>query len=169
MGYLLLCLFGCGVGVLSGLLGIGGGVAMVPGLMYLFGYSQAQAQGTSLAVMIPPIGIFAALVYWQNGYVQLPVVGWIAAGFVAGAYLGAKLVGHLALIPGGKDLLTVAFGLLLIYSGFLFVSKPLTTRSGAALPAGIATLVAAVFGLWTRRRRRRSHLTPPSDEIEYHI
>src|SRR5262245_53316831 len=58
--FLLLFLFGGVVGTMSGLLGIGGGVALVPGLMWLFGFTQQEAQGTSLAVLIPPIGIFAA-------------------------------------------------------------------------------------------------------------
>lgn len=55
-------------------------------------YSQAEAQGTSLAVMIPPIGIFAAMVYYQHGFVCLPVVGFIAVGFMIGAYFGARFV-----------------------------------------------------------------------------
>src|SRR4029079_12703277 len=58
-----LLLFGVAIGMASGLLGIGGGVLLVPGLVMLFGFSQAEAQGTSLSVLIPPIGIFAAMVY----------------------------------------------------------------------------------------------------------
>ena len=63
MNLLFLALFGVAVGILSGLLGIGGGIVLVPGLMLLFGFSQPEAQGTSLAVLIPPIGLFAAMVY----------------------------------------------------------------------------------------------------------
>lgn len=88
MQWLLLLVFGVVVGILSGLLGIGGGVVLVPGLILLFGFSQAEAQGTSLAVLIPPIGIFAALVYYQHGYVRLPVVSLIAVGFMFGALFG---------------------------------------------------------------------------------
>lgn len=88
MQLLLLFAFGIGVGVLSGLLGIGGGVVLVPGLILLFGFSQAEAQGTSLAVLIPPIGIFAAIIYYQHGYVRLPVVGVIALGFMGELCLG---------------------------------------------------------------------------------
>ena len=160
--YLLLFLFGCAVGGMSGLLGIGGGIVLVPGLVYLFGLTQQQAQGTSLAVMIPPIGIFAALVYYQNGYIRVPIVGWVAAGFLLGAFLGAKLVPQIR-----PEVLRVSFGALLLYTGFLFVSEPLRFRAGAALPAGLA-LAASSLGLLLRRtRRQRSRTT--SDEIEYHI
>src|SRR5262245_27323466 len=74
-----LFLFGVAIGVVSGLLGIGGGILLVPGLMLLFQFSQQEAQGTSLAALIPPIGIFAAIVYYQNGHVRLPVAGAVAA------------------------------------------------------------------------------------------
>lgn len=163
MFYLLLFVFGCGVGAMSGLLGIGGGIALVPGLVYLFGLSQQQAQGTSLGVLIPPIGIFAAWVYYQNGYIRLPIVGWVAGGFVIGAFLGAKLVPYVR-----PEYLRVAFGLLLLYTGFLFVSTPLRFRTGAALPAGLATLAAAALGL-VMRRMHAGRPKPASDEIEYHI
>lgn len=85
MHWLWLFLFGSAIGVVSGLLGIGGGVLLIPGLMLLFGFSRAESAGTSLAVMVPPIGLFAALVYYQHGYVRLPVVGFIAVGFLLGA------------------------------------------------------------------------------------
>ncbi len=87
-----LVLLGVVVGLLSGMLGIGGGILLVPGLMLLFGFSQPQAQGTSLAVLVPPVGIFAAMVYYQHRFIQLNVVACVAAGFLLGAYLGAKLV-----------------------------------------------------------------------------
>lgn len=70
MYLLLLALVGVAVGVLSGWLGIGGGIVLVPGLMLLFGFSQPEAQGTSLAVLVPPIGLFAAIVCYQHGDVR---------------------------------------------------------------------------------------------------
>ncbi|MFO0885446.1 MAG: TSUP family transporter [Pirellulales bacterium] len=94
MQWLLLLVFGVVVGILSGLLGIGGGVVLVPGLILLFGFSQAEAQGTSLAVLIPPIGIFAALVYYQHGYVRLPVVSLIAVGFNVWGTFGGETGPH---------------------------------------------------------------------------
>ena len=160
-----LLLFGVAIGVVSGLLGIGGGILLIPGLMLLFGYSQAEAQGTSLAVMIPPIGIFAAMVYYQHGFVRLPVVGLIAVGFMIGAYFGARLVPHVS-----PTLLRLAFGVLLLYLGFVFVFNPSDSRSGVALPAGVAAVVSA-FVAWFLRRRitPKTALPPPSSDHEYHI
>jgi len=166
MEYFLLFLFGCAVGVMSGLMGIGGGIALVPGLILLFHFTPQEAQGTSLAVLIPPIGIFAAMVYYQHGFVKLPVVGWIALGFVLGAFLGAKLVVR---IPAAA--LQVAFGVILLYVGFVFVMTPLNLRRASALPAGAAALVAVVLARFVRRKRDRTRasLAKPTDELEYHI
>jgi uncharacterized membrane protein YfcA len=78
-------------GVLSGITGIGGGIIIVPALIFLFGYSAHLAQGTTLALMVPPIGLLAAWAYYQKGFVNLNTAAIIAAGFVAGGYIGAKL------------------------------------------------------------------------------
>ncbi|MGE3314772.1 MAG: TSUP family transporter [Planctomycetaceae bacterium] len=166
MLYGLLLLFGVAVGILSGLLGIGGGIALVPGLMLLFGFSQPEAQGTSLAVLIPPIGLFAALVYYEHGYVRLPVVGWIALGIMLGALIGAKLVPH---IPPAA--LRILFGLLLLYLGFSFVLQPVSAKPTAALPAGLAAMISflAAIGLRSRRANRRKRPPSPGDDVEYHI
>lgn len=168
MSWFYLLAFGIAVGVLSGLLGIGGGVVIVPGLMLLFGFSQAEAQGTSLAVMIPPIGLFAALVYYQNGYVRLPVVSLIALGFMAGAFLGARLVPHLPLVP-----LRLGFGLFLLYIGFAFIMSPRGSAGQSALPSGIAAVVSAVVAYLLRRPKRpksdRPALRAPDDDLDYHI
>ena len=164
MTYFWRCGFGVLVGALSGLLGIGGGIAIVPGLMFFFGFTQAEAQGTSLAVLIPPIGLFAALVYWQNGFVRLPVVGWVALGFVAGAYLGALAVPH---VP--PTALRGLFGALLVYVGFTFLVTPVGSRSAALLPAGLATLVTLVVGRWLRRWTSMAKPPPPGEDVEYHI
>jgi uncharacterized membrane protein YfcA len=164
MTYLWLGCFGIGVGVLSGLLGIGGGVALVPGLMLFFGFTQAEAQGTSLAVLIPPIGIFAALVYWQNGFVRLPVVGWVAAGFVVGAFVGALMVPY---VPQGA--LRNLFGALLVYVGFTFLVTPPGSRSAALLPTGLATFWTLIVGRWLRRWTSPPAPLPPGEDVEYHI
>lgn len=165
MNLLLLALFGALVGVLSGLLGIGGGIVLVPGLMLLFGFSQPEAQGTSLAVLIPPIGLFAANVYYQHGYVRLPVVGWIAFGFVIGALIGAKLVPS---IP--PTTLRIAFGLLLLYEGFTFVMGSSTARKEVALPAGLATVGTVIMARFIRRTRDNRPQPPrPDESTEYHI
>src|SRR3954452_3645806 len=88
-----LLLLGVAVGVLGGMLGIGGGIVLVPALIFLFGLSQTEAQGTSLAT-IPFGAIIAAMVYNQSAPLRVNVVVAIAMGFVVGAYLGAKLVPH---------------------------------------------------------------------------
>jgi hypothetical protein len=161
MNLTLLFLFGAAIGVVSGLLGIGGGVLLVPGLVLLFGFSQPEAQGTSLAVLALPILIFAAVVYYQNGHVRLPVAGVIAAGFAVGAYAGARLVPHVPAVY-----LRTGFGVLLLYLGFLFVVSPATGRSAAALPAGVAAVVTAVVAFVLRRKRRTGEVR---EDVEYHI
>ena len=84
-------LLGLVAGVLSGLIGVGGGVIIIPVLVFLFGLSQHQAQGTTLALLVPPIGLLAAWEYYKEGYVDLKIAGLICAGFFFGGWLGAKL------------------------------------------------------------------------------
>jgi len=169
MTYVLLCLFGVCIGLLSGMLGIGGGIAMVPGLVMLFGFTQTQGQGTSLAVLSLPVAIFAAFEYYRNDNVRLPVVGWVALGFVVGAYLGAYFVNAMpqAWTPG----LHIAFGMVLLYVGFLYVLAPSSAKSVALLPAGLASLVASLLAWFLRRKVRpqRQKPPPPGDELEYHL
>jgi uncharacterized membrane protein YfcA len=90
MNVLLYLLLGLVAGIFSGLIGIGGGVIIVPALVYLFGLSQHQAQGTTLALMVPPIGLLAAWTYYQQGYVDLKIAIFICMGFFIGGLLGAK-------------------------------------------------------------------------------
>lgn len=157
-----LLLFGAVVGLISGVMGIGGGIVLVPGLMILFGFSQSEAQGTSLAVLSIPVVIFAAFVYYQNGFVRLPVVGLIVVGFGVGAYIGARLVTHLP-----AETLRLSFGVLLLYLGLLFVFDIRPTRPAAALPGAVAAIVA--FLLRKIMRRRQSQLPPAVAPTEYHI
>lgn len=91
MTVLLLLILGLLTGVLSGVIGIGGGIVMIPALVLLFNMSQQQAQGTTLAMMVPPIGILAALTYYKAGYVDLKIAGILCIGFLFGGLLGAKL------------------------------------------------------------------------------
>ena len=79
-------------GMVSGAFGIGGGTVLVPLLALAFGLSQHQAQGTALAVMLPPVFILAVWRYWQEGHVRVAMALWIALGFVIGALLGAHAV-----------------------------------------------------------------------------
>lgn len=87
---ILYAVLGVAAGILSGLMGIGGGLIIVPALVYIFKFSQLQAQGTTLALLLPPIGLLAAMVYFKNGYVDLKAVLFICLGFFIGGWLGAK-------------------------------------------------------------------------------
>lgn len=82
-------------GIFGGLLGIGGATIVVPALVFLFGFTQHEAQGTILAAMIPPIGLLAALRYYQAGHVKIWPAVLIAVGFFVGGYFGARMVEHI--------------------------------------------------------------------------
>src|ERR1700749_5050482 len=82
-------LVGLVVGVVSGIVGIGGGILFIPALVWLFGMNQHKAQGTSLGALLAPIGIFAFLEYYRNGNADLRIAILLAAGFVVGGYFGA--------------------------------------------------------------------------------
>lgn len=105
-------LIGLGAGALSGLFGIGGGVLIVPALMYGLGFSQKTATGTSLAILLPPIGIAAVMQYYRNGHVDFRAALLIAASMLLGSWLGAKFA--LQLEP---KLLKSLFALFLILLG----------------------------------------------------
>jgi len=96
-------------GVLSGFLGIGGGSILIPAFVFLLGMSQHQAQGTTLALMVPPIGLLAAWRYYIAGDVKIKVALWVCIGFFLGALVGAEFVQK---IP--DLLLKRIFGLLLL-------------------------------------------------------
>ncbi len=91
MNTYLYILLGLVAGTLSGLVGIGGGILIIPALVYFFGFTQHQAQGTTLALMVPPIGLLAAWTYYAQGQVDLKIAGLICAGFFVGGYFGGKL------------------------------------------------------------------------------
>jgi len=84
-------LLGLGVGILVGLMGIGGGVVLVPALVYLLGMSQHLAQGTSLFLQLPPIGLGALYSYWKKQNVDLAAGLACAAGFLLGGYFGSRI------------------------------------------------------------------------------
>jgi uncharacterized membrane protein YfcA len=86
----LFIILGLVAGTFSGIIGLGGGVIIVPALIFIFGLTQQQAQGTTLALMVPPIGILAAYAYYQQGFVDLKIAGLICIGFIVGGWIGAK-------------------------------------------------------------------------------
>jgi uncharacterized membrane protein YfcA len=83
-------ILGLVVGTVSGLIGIGGGVLLTPALIYLFGFTQLSAQGTTLALLVPPVSLLAAWTYYQHGDVNIKVATLIFLGFFVGGFVGAK-------------------------------------------------------------------------------
>jgi uncharacterized membrane protein YfcA len=169
LGFLLL---GSAIGLVSGMLGIGGGILVIPALVFLFGFSHKQAVGTSLGMMLPPIGTFAFLQYYRADQVRLLPAILLGLAFMAGAWGGAVLV------TSGKvpdRALRIGFALFMIY-----VAGNMIFRSERRVWAVSQTLVLmAAFGLahllfraigkrWDRelaadeayRRRVRASLAP---------
>jgi len=106
---LLLVIIGLLAGSFSGMVGIGGGVIIIPMLVYFLGFTQHQAQGTSLAIMLPPIGLMAAYQYYKAGNINITYAAIIALAFFIGGYFGAK---YAIRIP--QDILKKIFGVFLL-------------------------------------------------------
>ena len=115
---LIILLLGLCVGVLVGLLGIGGGVVLVPALVYFLHMDQHLAQGTSLFILLPPIGLGALREYWKQGQVDLIAGILCAAGMLLGAYAGSLIA-----IPMPSRHLQGAFGCFLMLAAFLLWRK----------------------------------------------
>ena len=109
----IIMLLGIGLlaGIASGFVGIGGGLIIVPALVFAIGLSQHAAQGTSLAMMIPPIGILAVISYYKAGAVELQHAAVLAITFVLGAWLGSKWA--LRMNPA---LVRLVFGMFMLYA-----------------------------------------------------
>jgi len=118
MHVILIILLGFGAGILVGLMGIGGGVIVVPALVYLAGMDQHVAQGTSLFILLLPLGLGALVVYWKKHKVDLPAGISCAFGFLLGGWLG----GHVA-IGLSSRLLQTFFGAFLMISAALLLRQ----------------------------------------------
>lgn len=141
-----LLLVGLGVGAVSGMLGIGGGVLVIPALVLLFGYSQQRAVGTSLAMLLPPIGIFAVMRHHRAGNVEWSAAMVMAAAFSVGALGGASMLARAWI---SDRTLRIAF------AGFmLYVAANMVFRAERRVWAVAGTLgLAAAYGLayWALR------------------
>lgn len=116
---LILIVIGIITGFMAGMLGIGGAIIMIPALVFFMGISQQTAQGTSLAVMLPPIGIIAAYNYYKAGQVNIKFAIILAVAFLLGSYFGSKLALNLP-----QPLLKKIFGvLLLLVAAKMLLSK----------------------------------------------
>ena len=82
---------GLTAGILSGLVGVGGGIIIVPALVFFLGFSQQTAQGTSLGLLLLPVGIFAVFNYYNRGFIDLKVIAIMCITFIIGGWLGSKL------------------------------------------------------------------------------
>ena len=89
-------LVGLVVGAISGVVGIGGGILIIPALIWLFGMDQMRAQGTSLGALLAPVGLFAFLEYYKKGHADLRIAIMIGLGFLVGAYFGARGAQHVS-------------------------------------------------------------------------
>ena len=106
---IILLLIGLAAGVLSGVVGIGGGILIVPALVYFLGFSQRMAQGTSLAILLLPIGLLGVWQFYKGGYVDIRVTLVIALAFFVGSYFGSRIA---LTVP--QDLLKKIFAVLLL-------------------------------------------------------
>lgn len=115
----ILALIGIVAGMLSGFIGIGGGVIIVPALVYFLSLSQHEAQGTSIALMLPPIGILAAMNYYKAGTLNVKYALIVAATFIIGGYIGSRI--SLQLPP---ETVKRVFGIIMLFVALkMIVSK----------------------------------------------
>ncbi|TAH00737.1 MAG: sulfite exporter TauE/SafE family protein [Sphingobacteriales bacterium] len=115
---ILILIIGLFAGILSGLVGVGGGIVLVPALVYFLSYTQHQAQGTSLGVLTFPVVIIAFLTYYTDCKkmgvpIDFKVIGVLSAGFLIGGYFGSKLA-----LKIDNDTLKKIFAIILFYTGF---------------------------------------------------
>lgn len=118
---LILVVIGVLAGILSGMIGVGGGIIIVPALVYFLGMSQHGAQGTSLALMLPPIGVLAAMNYYKAGELNVKYALVIAVAFIIGGYLGSKL----SLTYISEAMMKKVFGIIMLIAAIklVFFSK----------------------------------------------
>ncbi len=88
---IILVVIGVAAGILSGLVGVGGGLIIVPSLVYFLAFSQKEAQGTSLGILLLPVGILAVMQYYQKGFIDIKVVLIVSTGFLIGGWFGSKM------------------------------------------------------------------------------
>lgn len=110
---ILILTIGLLAGILSGLVGVGGGLIIVPALVFFLGFNQHQAQGTSLGLLLLPVGILAVINYYNKGNVDIKVVAIMSIAFIAGGWLGSKLALRLPEATVKK-----IFAVFLFYSAF---------------------------------------------------
>ena len=115
---MIIAIIGFVAGIISGIAGLGGAAVIIPALVVFLGFNQHLAQGTTMAMMVPPIGILAAYVYYKNGHVDVKVAGIMAICFIVGGFLGAKIAVNLPV-----EILRKSFAILLVGLGIKMFFK----------------------------------------------
>ena len=120
MIYLTLLAIGLAAGVLSGMFGIGGGIIIIPALTYFLDFSQHRATGTSLAILLPPVGLAAVYEFYRQGNVDLKAAGIVAAALFIGAWISASFVSRISdgMLRSLFGVFVVGVGLYLSATGF---------------------------------------------------
>jgi uncharacterized protein len=113
---LLLLGIGLAAGILSGMVGVGGGLIVVPALVFFMGFTQHQAQGTSLGLLLLPVGILAVINYYNKGNIDIKVVLIMSLAFVLGGWLGSKIA-----LTVNQETLKKIFAVFLFYVAFRFL------------------------------------------------
>ena len=152
-------LIGLGLGVISGILGIGGGVVLVPILMWC-GYKYKMATGTSLAVLVPPIGLPAAWKAYRDGNVDLGAALCIASAFAVGAWLGRYVVDEI-----DPSLFKLGFGLFMMFVAMRFIFSGSDEVTMAV--AGIGSTLFSMMAFVALYLLGRYHANPP--DLGHHI
>ena len=118
---IILIVIGILAGILSGMVGVGGGIIIVPALVYLLGFSQHTAQGTSLALMLPPIGILGVMNYYKAGALNMKYAMIIAVAFILGGYIGSKI----SITYFSEETMKKVFGIIMLVASIklVFFSK----------------------------------------------
>ncbi len=160
MRILIYILLGLAVGTISGMLGIGGGVLLVPALIWLCHFSYPKAAGTSLAVLVPPIGLPAALKALSEERVDIAAAVWIAGFFTVGAYGGASVVRYV-----NPEWLRLGLGLIMLYIAARFIVDSGSESANAA--AGLVAAAVGFIGYLYLRLLGRRHL--PRRDLGQHI
>ena len=113
---IILALIGLSAGILSGFIGIEGGIIILTALVYILGFPQLLAQGTSIAILLPPIGILAAYNYYKEGNMNLYYAAIIAGTFILGGYFGSKLA-----FLVNENVLKISFGIIMVLISFKMI------------------------------------------------
>lgn len=129
----ILILIGISAGMLSGLVGVGGGIIIVPALVFFLGFSQKMAQGTSLGILLLPVGILGVMQFYKQGYIDIKVVAIISFAFLFGSYFGSKIALSLSQETVKK---IFACLMILIAVKLLFFDKPKPTAKNEGPNSG---------------------------------